>query len=107
MLGLLLIFYVGKAFFNLAKKHDRNQWVFAILGIVVYYGITFIFGIGVALFSELSGSGSMLGMPSLALQFIAIPVGLLGVWLFHYILRKNWEGNPKNQNPDLLDNSDF
>lgn len=106
MLGLLLIFYVAKAFFNLAKKHGRNQWLFGILGVVVYYGLTFIFGIVVGLIASLIGNYSLLDSP-FVLELIAISVAVIGVWLFHYMLRKNWEGNPKNQNPDLLDVSDF
>jgi hypothetical protein len=34
MLGLILIYFVGKAFYDLAGLHGKSQWGFAILGIV-------------------------------------------------------------------------
>ncbi len=32
MIELVLIFFVGKAFYDLAGRHKKHQWGFAILG---------------------------------------------------------------------------
>lgn len=38
MLALILIYFAGKAFYDLAGKHGKHQWGFAILGVASYYG---------------------------------------------------------------------
>jgi hypothetical protein len=107
MLGLILIFFIGKSFFNLAKEHGRNKWLFGILGVVVYYGMTIIGGIIIGLIAAISGNESIFELPDIVLGLMGVPIGLLSVWLFHYILRKNWKGNPKDKNSELLDSTDF
>lgn len=107
MLGLLLIFFIGKAFFNLAQTHERNKWLFGVLGVVVYYGMTIIGGLVIVFIAVTIGNEGILNYSDTILGLMGVPVGLLSVWGFHYMLRKNWEANPKNQNSDLLDNGSF
>lgn len=107
MLGLILIFFIGKAFFSLAKTHNRNKWLFAVLGVIVYYGMSFIGATAIVLIAVAVGNEGILNYPDALIGIMGVPIGLLAVWGFHYLLRKNWEGNPKDQNPDLLDTSDF
>lgn len=107
MLGLLLIFFIGKAFFTLAQTHKRNKWLFGVLGIVVYYGMAIIGGLVIVFIAVAMGNESILELSDTILGLMGVPVGLLAVWGFHYMLRKNWASNPKSQNPDLLDNSNF
>mgnify|MGYP001155083480 CR=1 FL=1 len=107
MLGLLVLFFIGKAFYTLAQKHNRNKWLFAILGIVVCYGMITI-GALLVVFIAIAVSGDgILNNSDTVLGLMGVPVGLLSAWLFHHLLRKNWEGNPKDQNSDLLDSSNF
>ena len=107
MLVLLLIYFIGKAFYNLAIKHDRNKWLFGMIGVVTYYGMTIIGGLVIVFIAISGGNESILELPEYILGLIGVPVGLLSVWLLHYLLRKNWEGNPKDQNSELLDGADF
>ncbi|TDN87659.1 hypothetical protein DET49_111107 [Salegentibacter sp. 24] len=37
MLGLLLLYWIGKYHYRLAGEYDKSQWGFTILGIVAYY----------------------------------------------------------------------
>ena len=37
MLGLLLIYWIGKKYYELATEHNRSPWGYAILGVFVYY----------------------------------------------------------------------
>jgi len=107
MLGLLLIFFIGKGFFNLAKKHERNKWLFAVLGVIVYYGMGIIGAMVIVSVALALGHDGILNFSDAMLGFMGIPIGLLAVWGFHYMLRRNWENNPKNQNSELLDNNNF
>lgn len=107
MLGLLIIYFIGKSFFNLAKKHKRNKWLFAILGVVTYYGMTIIGGFIIMFIAAAAGNESIFELPDIVIGLMGIPVGLLSIWLLHYMLRKNWEGDPKDENPELLDATEF
>ena len=44
MLGIVLIYWLGKYFYQLAEKYNQNKWLYAILGIVVYYVSQLFFG---------------------------------------------------------------
>ena len=92
MLGLILIYFIGKQFYKLAEEYDKKPWNFAILSIVVYYGTTiflgFVVGIMYAIMDKVpdidSSSEFMLGL-------ILLPFGLLAVYLLHRFLEKKWE----------------
>ena len=35
MLGLVLLYWIGKYFYKLAEEYDKSKWGFAILGLVL------------------------------------------------------------------------
>ena len=45
MLGLLLLYWIGKYFYKLAEAYDKSKWGFTILGIVVYYAGIVVLGL--------------------------------------------------------------
>ncbi|MDG5492133.1 hypothetical protein [Psychroserpens sp. SPM9] len=90
MLGILLIFFIGKYFYKLAEKFKQNKWLFAILGVVVYYVGTFIAGILLGVFDELLSLGIDWDN-TLLLTFLAVPFGIGAAYLFYFILNKKWE----------------
>ncbi len=89
MLGILLIFFIGNYFYKLAKKFNQNKWLFAILGIVIYYVGTLIGGFIFGLLDALVGLGIDWDN-TLILSLIAIPFGIGAAVLFYYILNKKW-----------------
>lgn len=103
MLGLLLIYFVGKAFYDLAQEHRKSRWGFAILGIVAYYAGTFIAGIFITILAELQVTDFFNDLPELALGFIALPFGILACWAFYRILENHWGNQPKGNNSETLD----
>lgn len=109
MLGLVLLYFIGKWFFTLAETHKRNKWLFAVLGVVMYYAGTFIAGIAIGLYTVSTGDESILEMNSIVLSLIAIPFGLLAAWGFREILKRSWEKNPLEDqmilDSDIADNS--
>ncbi len=107
MLGLIIIYFIGKWFYKLAEKHDRQKWLFAILGVVVYYGMSLLGGIVIVIIAISAGNEAILDTPDILLGLMGVPIGLLSMWGFHTILRKNWEANPKNSQSELLDNTEF
>lgn len=104
MLGLLLIYFVGKYFYELAHEHDRSRWGFAIFGVVVYYASQFVFGLILGILLLASGTEFTSGM-EIGANLFGIVLGVGSVWLFYFLLKRAWEKNPKKvaSKSDLLD----
>jgi high-affinity Fe2+/Pb2+ permease len=90
MLGILLLYFIGKYFYQLAEDFNKNRWAFAILGIVTYYAGTFIFGLLIGILMAVSGNNSFFEMNDIVLSLIALPFGLLSTWALHATLKKSW-----------------
>jgi len=103
MLGLILIYFIGKAFFDFADAHRKNKWLFAILGVVSYYVGTFFGGIAIALYYELIIQQSLVEVNSWGLRFLAVPFGLFFCWGFYTILKRQWSRKRMHTDLDLLD----
>ncbi len=90
MLGLIFLYFIGKYFFKLAEEFNQNKWLFAILGIIVYYLGTFAGGILLGILDALIGIGFNWDN-NLALGLIALPFGIGAAYLFYFLLKKQWE----------------
>lgn len=98
MLGLLLIYWIGKYFYNLAEEYEKSQWGYAILGVVVYYGGTFFFGFVVGMIVEMVSPGFIEGFNETMLGILMIPFGILSAYLLYKYFEKTWEKNkPENE----------
>jgi hypothetical protein len=103
MIGLLLIYFIGKAFYDLAGLNDKSEWGYAILGIVTYYAGTYIAGLAIGVFIELGLSGSLTDVPTRVLGFLVIPFGLLACWGTYSLLKKRWSRTASRKNDEVLD----
>ncbi len=90
MLGLLLIYFIGKYFYKLSEEYNQNKWLYAILGIVAYYAAGFAFGILLGVFDLAFGLNldydNMFGI-----NLLSIPIGIAACYGFYYLLKKKWE----------------
>ena len=92
MLGIILIYFIGKKFYELAKQFNQNNWLYAILGIASYYfGSIVIGGVIIGLIIELFMSTSIDGYSDLGVGIMVLPFGLATTYLFHFLLKKKWE----------------
>ena len=98
MLGFLLIYFIGKYYYNLAGYHDKNKWTYAIIGVAAYYAGTLLFGVIAGFVLALSTDISVDDVDSLLLGLICLPFGVGATALLYYLLKKNWE---KKRNTDL------
>lgn len=89
MLGIVLIYWLGKYFYQLAEKYNQNKWLYAILGIVVYYVSQLMFGFLLGILNELFSWG--INFDNFAINLLGIPVGLLASYLFYLLLEKIWK----------------
>ncbi|MCF7561368.1 hypothetical protein L3X39_12035 [Sabulilitoribacter multivorans] len=91
MLGLLLIYFIGKRFYDLSVEFNQNKWLFAILGVIVYYAAGFIFGIIVAILDVYVFDWGIDWENSFGVNLLGLPVGLLTVWGLYILLQNKWK----------------
>lgn len=96
MLGLFIIYWIGKRFYDLATIHGRSPWGYAILGVAAYYITQLLFGM-IAYVASPETFSNMDKGSELLLNLVGIGIGA-GVWylLLQYLTRK-WE-NEAEQN---------
>ena len=73
MLGFVLLYWIGKYFYELAEVYNKSQWRYAILGIVVYYGGIGLFGIIIGIVLEVFIPGFIEDSVSFYADVIIIP----------------------------------
>ena len=95
MLGLVLIYSIGKYYYNLAVAHEKNKWLFAMLGVASYYAGAFIFGILLELILQLCFDSSVAGLNEFSLALIALPFSIGTTALVYHLLKKNWQKTKK------------
>jgi hypothetical protein len=90
MIGLVLLYFVGKAFYDLAGINNKSEWLYAILGVGSYYAGLLIGGILIAIGYELF-VGSVDEVNDTLLSILALPIGVLACWGFYRLLKSRWE----------------
>ena len=90
MLGILLIYFIGKRFFDLADEFNQNKWLYAILSIVIYYAAGVVFVIVLAILNEIFELGFD-WENSFGIQLLAIPIGLAADYGLYMILKNKWK----------------
>lgn len=88
-LGLFLIYWLGKRFYVLAEKYNQNKWLYAILGVVIYYVGQIIFGSILAILNEFLDFN--FDFNNVAVNLLGIPIGALACYGFYKILENNWK----------------
>ncbi|MDC8006326.1 hypothetical protein POV27_19890 [Aureisphaera galaxeae] len=102
MLGIILIYFIGKYFYNLAEDHNKSKWGFAIAGVLSYYAGTFIFGVLFAFYIEIWSNSSIYDYSDIGLGLMAVPFGLLTCAGFYFLLKRMWKKD-KKVDEDLID----
>lgn len=101
MLGLVISFFIGLSFFNLAVKHKKPEFEIIALGIISVVGTVLLLAFIVSFVSELIDSKTQLRYSILCLY--VSPFGLF-VWLNLYAkLNRKWSKGLKEINQDVLD----
>lgn len=101
--GLFLLYFIAKAYYKLAEEHSKNKWFFAITSIVIYYLGAFIAGIIIAIVSELIFKYPVDNIEDILLSIMAMPLGILSVWLLYKFLEKKWKNTNQFTDSDILD----
>lgn len=89
MLGLLLLYWIGKYFYQLAEKFEKQKWGYAIFGIAVYYGSQLIIGVVLGLFDEFLQLG--IDFDGILINLMGIPIGLICCYFLFKYFEKKWK----------------
>jgi len=100
MLGILLIYFVGRYFYRLAIEYNKRKWLWAIVGVGSWYAGILVFTIVLLLYAELTGNYELYELEDRVLNLIGIPFSLATSILFYMLLRHLWS---KKDNLDTLD----
>ncbi len=99
MLGLILLYWIGKYFYKLAEEYNKSKWGFAILGVVVYYGGILSFSVIIGIMMEIISPGFFDTFNETLFSFLMLPFGILSCYLLYKYLEKTWKKN----NPDPIE----
>jgi membrane protein DedA with SNARE-associated domain len=109
MLGLLLLYWIGKYHYRLAGEYDKSQWGFTILGIVTYYAGTFVFGLILGTAVEIISPGYWDNFNEMLFSLLMLPFGILSTYLWYKYLENSWKNNktdPLINSNELEENSE-
>jgi hypothetical protein len=100
MLGLVLIYWVAKKFYDLADYHNRSQWGYAFMGIGIYFGAQLLFG----LFLEIFSPGFIESLDKSAgfgLDLLGMAIGALFWYLALQYFTKKWENQYDSESNNM------
>ncbi|WP_339658707.1 hypothetical protein [uncultured Polaribacter sp.] len=99
MLGLVLLYWIGKYYYKLAEEYSKSKWGFTILGILSYYGGTIVFGFLFVIIAEIISPGYVDDFNDSLLGLLALPFGALACYGLYKYLEKTWiKEDPRNKN---------
>ncbi len=107
MLGLIFIYFIGRAFYNLSEEHDKNNWLYAITGVLSYYGGSFVGGIISYLAYDMISYNDYTSVNEALLTVLGVLFGLLVCWGYYYFLKRNWENKVFESDDSILDEDLF
>ncbi|HEX9600776.1 MAG TPA: hypothetical protein VF985_04750 [Mariniflexile sp.] len=91
MLGILLIYFIGKRFYDLAEEYKENKWLYAILSVVIYYLSGIIILGAFALLDIFVFSWGFNWDSNYGINLLSIPIGLLTLWGVYTLLENQWK----------------
>jgi len=92
MLGIILIYFLGKYFYELAQDYYKHRWLFAILGVLSYYfGAIVIGGLLLGFGLEFFGESSIDSYSDIEISLMVIPFGIACAYLFYFLLKRQWK----------------
>ncbi len=100
MLGFILIYFIGKQYYTLAEDRNMHKWLYAFIGVGIYYLGTIIGAVLIVIYLEFFGNG-IDSISGTSLGYIGIPFGLFAVWGIHKILEKKWTDSKINLNKEI------
>lgn len=90
-LSYIFLFYVGFYFYRLAENHNKNKWIFGVLGILFFIMVYVAF----LLFSRFSNTHEFNVENLISISMKAFSIGFIGVVFFFQVLSFVWSRKKK------------
>jgi len=103
MLGIFILYFLGKSFYDLANRYGKSKWGYAIGGIAMYYISGLLFGIILAIGAEFTGSNFIEETSEFLLNLIGIVIGLGTCFGLYTFLERNLTEKSKTVEENLND----
>lgn len=102
MLGILLIFFIGKYFYELAQDYYKHRWLYAVIGIITYYAAGAIFGVILGV-SDLLFDFGIDWESAYGLELTTIPIGIAADYFLYRVLKKKWQNEAVIDKDEIQD----
>ncbi len=93
MLGLILLIFIAKPFYQMAEERKKNKWLFAFFGVAAYYSGSFMGGVVLVVVFNLFGWAAINEFSDIQIGLMALPFGLLSCYGLYKGLEKKWKKN--------------
>lgn len=103
MLGIILLYFIGKTFYDLAVRYKRNPWGYTLLGVASYYAGIILAEVNYVLIYYLLEWGSIEELNDILLGLMAMPFGVLACWLTYRYLKEHFKAKKTQSDPNILD----
>ncbi len=94
MIEFIILITAGKSFYQLAIDHNKQKWVYGILGPVTYFISALFFGLILGFLNEMFSWNIDFGNKIL-MTLIALPICGASTYLLYRILKMKWEKEQK------------
>lgn len=91
MLGILLVYFIGKSHYQLAERFEKKPWPYAILAVVLYYLGVFGGGLLLGIVLAFTAPEFLENANEFVLGLLCIPIGLLVVYGSYKYFEHKWE----------------
>jgi hypothetical protein len=103
MLGLVLLYWIGKYHYRLAEQYNKNRWGYAILGVVTYYGGIILASFTIGFFAEIFSPGLLDEFNEMLFGLLMLPFGLLSTYFLYRLLENSWKWRKANTPPPIAE----
>ncbi len=102
MVGIFIIYFIGKKYYELAVKYNQKKWLFAFLGFVVYYASAIVMVIFLLIIDGILGLNINFENKFFT-GVLELGVGFTGVIVTYNLLKKKWEREYPIEEDELQD----
>jgi len=105
LIYLGLLYFIGRAYHNLALRFDKKGWLYVVLGIACFFFGFFGGAVLIVIVYEVGLDTSIDDVNEILLDILCLPFGIGLCWGFYKLLEYNWS-KPKNiSSDDVLDSN--
>lgn len=109
ILDLLAIGFIGTLYFRLAKEYEKIAWLFAVLGVLSYYGGVFLSAFLFSIYEAYVNNNLLDESDTLLILAVSLPGGIVCCFVLFQLLKRNWKRKAAavQEDSNLLDDTEM